>query len=325
MGTRAKRIVVMGGSFNPPTLAHYKLMKAAIDALDADYGFFVPVSDAYLRRKMRNSHPPVILSPEMRIKMLRSMCDDSRMSVCEKEIGTVAARTVDTLEELQKEYPEYELYFLMGDDKLKLLIHLTEKGEFLQRFKVVLYSREESSIEETLRSNGVLSDYMNNIVILPQPGGVEGISSSAVRDKMLNGKSADGMLYPGVWEMFRNLSKEDFPDMINKFSGEYDFLKNSYGCKFEWRGKKYNTVDAAFLACEVADSSESLEIMESILIAKFNQNPGLMRRLKETGNTVLVNGNNKQETFWGVDLYSWQGENNLGKILMKIRDKEERK
>lgn len=315
----------MGGSFNPPTLAHYKLMKAAIDALDADYGFFVPVSDAYLRRKMRNSHPPVILSPEMRIKMLRSMCDDSRMSVCEKEIGTVAARTVDTLEELQKEYPEYELYFLMGDDKLKLLIHLTEKGEFMQRFKVVLYSREESSIEEALRSNEVLADYMNNIVVLPQPEGVEGISSSAVRDKMLNGKPADEMLCPGVWEMFKNFSREDFPDTINKFSGEYDFLKNNFGCKFEWGGKKYNTVDAAFLACEVADSSESLEIMESILIAKFSQNPSLMRKLKETGDKILINGNNKQETFWGIDLYSWHGENNLGKLLMKIRDKEERK
>ena len=50
-----KRIVVMGGSFNPPTLAHYKLMKEAIDALNADIGFFVPVSDAYLKRKMCQS------------------------------------------------------------------------------------------------------------------------------------------------------------------------------------------------------------------------------------------------------------------------------
>ena len=29
----------MGGSFNPPTLAHYKLMKKAIDALNADIGY----------------------------------------------------------------------------------------------------------------------------------------------------------------------------------------------------------------------------------------------------------------------------------------------
>ena len=36
MNRKQKRIVVMGGSFNPPTLVHYKLMKEAIDALDAD-------------------------------------------------------------------------------------------------------------------------------------------------------------------------------------------------------------------------------------------------------------------------------------------------
>ena len=98
-----KRIVVMGGSFNPPTLAHYKLMKVAIEELEADIGFFVPVSDAYLKRKMRHSHPPVVLSPELRVQMLQSMCIDSRMRVCENEIGTIEPRTVPTLMALQEE------------------------------------------------------------------------------------------------------------------------------------------------------------------------------------------------------------------------------
>ncbi|MBR3455368.1 MAG: hypothetical protein IKH26_08595 [Bacteroidaceae bacterium] len=35
MEEKEKRIVVMGGSFNPPTLAHYRLMKETLDALDA--------------------------------------------------------------------------------------------------------------------------------------------------------------------------------------------------------------------------------------------------------------------------------------------------
>ena len=42
-----ERIVVMGGSFNPPTIAHQELMKDAMKAVDAELGFFVPVSDAY--------------------------------------------------------------------------------------------------------------------------------------------------------------------------------------------------------------------------------------------------------------------------------------
>jgi len=67
---------------------------------------------------------------------------------------------------------------------------------------------------------------------------------------------------------------------------------------------------------------ERLDIMESIQQAKFGQNPTLMRKLAETGNRILINGNNKQDTFWGVDLYSWQGENILGIIIMNIRRKE---
>jgi len=39
MKNRLKKIVVMGGSFNPPTIAHYRLMKASIDAVDADMFF----------------------------------------------------------------------------------------------------------------------------------------------------------------------------------------------------------------------------------------------------------------------------------------------
>lgn len=343
-----KRIIVMGGSFNPPTLAHYRLMKEAIDALDADIGFFVPVSDAYLKRKMRYSHPPVVLPPDLRVKMLQTMCTDKRMAVCEKEIGTIEPRTMPTLEALQEEYPDAELYFLMGADKLKLLVQMTEKRYFLTLFKVVLYSREDGMIEHTLKSNEVLAPYLDRIVTLPQPEGTESISSSVIRERMLSGDSCPDMMCPGVWELFKGFSSADFPDMIDKFKGEYDFLSNRFHWRFEWQGLEYGSAEAAFQASKCTDESERktfltcssekavlkgkdivpspdwedarVRIMESIIRAKFEQNPILMRRLKETGTRLLINGNNKQETYWGVDLYSWQGENHLGQILMKIRN-----
>ena len=65
--------------------------------------------------------------------------------------------------------------------------------------------------------------------------------------------------------------------------------------------------------------------MESVLTAKFEQNPMLMNRLVETGSKFLINGNSKRETYWSVDLYTWKGENTLGKLLMKIREKEKTK
>ncbi len=345
-----KKIVVMGGSFNPPTLAHYRLMKEAIDALDADIGFFVPVSDAYLKRKMRHSHPPVVLSEEMRVRMLQSMCTDGRMRVCEKEIGTIEARTMPTLLALQEDHPNADLYFVMGDDKLDLLVHLTERRAFLDAFSVVLYSRENGMLEETLNNHELLSRYLNRIVVLPQPDGISSISSSVIRKRMLSGESCQEMLCPRVWEMFKEFTPSDYPDVINQFKGEYDFLSNRFNCRFVWQGLKYGSAEAAFQASKCEDEAERkvyascsvdkaalrgkeqipysgwetarISIMESILQAKFEQNPALMEKLKETGNRILINGNSKQETFWGVDLYSWQGENHLGKIIMKIREKE---
>jgi len=351
MNTEKKRIVVMGGSFNPPTSAHLRLMMEAVDALCADIGFFVPVSDAYLKRKMRHSHPPVVLSPEMRVRMLQSMCaDDSRLQVCEKEIGTIEPRTMPTLQALQEDYPEAELYFVMGADKFDLLASLTKKRQFLDAFKVVLYSREGAALEQSIKDDEVLSCYLDRMVILPQPEGTEGVSSSLVRERMLRGESSSDLLCPGVWELFKEYTPADFPDTINRFKGEYDFLSNRYPCHIVWEGLEYHSAETAFQASKCKDEKErkvfagcstdkavlkgkdlipypgweeaQISIMVTILQAKFEQNPALMRKLAETGNRVLLNGNNKQETFWGIDLYSWTGENHLGRIIMNIREKE---
>ena len=329
----------MGGSFNPPTRAHYTLMRAAIDALDAWKSIFVPVSDAYLKRKMRHCHPPVVLSPEMRVSMLQSMCTDSRMTVCEREIGTVEARTLPTLMELQEEYPDAEIYFLLGSDKLDLLSHLTHKRGFLDLFKVALYARDKAGITDTLKEDGVLSRYLHRIVLLPQPEGTDTISSSRVRERMLAGEPCGDMLCPSVWELFKEVSPADFPDTIDRFTGENDFLSNRFACRFVWQGLRYVNAEAAFQSSKCRNEwerkvfcncsadkailkgrevvppagweNERLNIMESILAAKFEQTPTLMKRLVETGNKLLINGNNRKETYWGVDLYTWEGESDL--------------
>lgn len=340
----------MGGSFNPPTLAHCILMREAINALDAEKGFFVPVSDAYLRRKMRHDHPPVVLSPEMRVKMLQTMCTEGCISVCTKEIGAVEARTMPTLMELQDEYPDANLYFLIGADKLELLIHLAEKRNFLEMFNIILYSRDKTEIEIRLKENNILSQYQQRIITLPQPEGTDAISSSKVRERRLAGESYQDMLCPGVWELFKGFSHVDFPDTINRFKDEYGFLSNRFAYPFVWEGLRYANAEAAFQSSKCTDITERkvfcncsadnavlkgrdivpysgwererLEIMTSILTAKFEQNQNLMEKLIETGDTLLINGNSKHDMFWGVDLYGWQGENNLGKILMTIRNKE---
>lgn len=65
-----------------------------------------------------------------------------------------------------------------------------------------------------------------------------------------------------------------------------------------------------------------LDIMSAIIRLKFYGNEGLIKRLVETGDEQLIEGNYWGDTYWGCVLRNgiWVGENNLGKILMSTRN-----
>lgn len=60
-----------------------------------------------------------------------------------------------------------------------------------------------------------------------------------------------------------------------------------------------------------------LHVMYDLVSAKFHDHPELARKLLATGDTELVEGNNWGDTYWGM--VNGVGENNLGKILMRVR------
>ena len=67
-----------------------------------------------------------------------------------------------------------------------------------------------------------------------------------------------------------------------------------------------------------------IDVMMGILAWKFapNRHPDLWAKLKATGNATLIEGNNWGDRFWGAtwDGQRWVGRNELGKLLMYIRD-----
>ena len=132
------------------------------------------------------------------------------------------------------------------------------------------------------------------------------------------------------------------------FRGAFDFLSNFYPARVEVDGICYQNAEAAFQAQKCVDAADRvafaelpavkakrkgrqvelrpdwdamrLSVMEEVVRAKFTQNPDLAARLVATGTMPLVEGNSFGDTFWGVDAKTGKGENNLGKILMKIRE-----
>jgi len=64
------------------------------------------------------------------------------------------------------------------------------------------------------------------------------------------------------------------------------------------------------------DDELRMDNMIPLLIQKF-KDPFLAAKLIQTGERVLIEGNEWNDTFWGV--CNNQGKNNLGRIIMQIR------
>jgi len=134
-------------------------------------------------------------------------------------------------------------------------------------------------------------------------------------------------------------------ERVEGFFGEYRFLSNFHMIKIKYQGITYPSTEHAYQACKSTDpvvrleisklqspkearrmgqklkirpdfDSVKLKIMEDVNRIKF-QDPYLAERLKDTGDAYLEETNYWNDKFWGV--CEGEGQNNLGKILMKIR------
>lgn len=138
--------------------------------------------------------------------------------------------------------------------------------------------------------------------------------------------------------------------IYNFHADGYDWLSNFYPAEFVWDGIIWPTSEHAYQAAKVLDrqtrlnisrlpfpgeakkygqllpidpdwESKKLDIMTSIVRAKFKQNPHLLDKLLATGEEKIEEGNNWGDTFWGVSpVGSDIGLNHLGEILMELRD-----
>lgn len=138
-------------------------------------------------------------------------------------------------------------------------------------------------------------------------------------------------------------------DCIDWFREEYEFLSNFYPAKLMFDGISYDNAESAYQAQKLDNPEErrqfehlyadevkrigkklvvrpdwdevKLGLMEQILYAKFTQNPHLAQLLVNTGESPLLYGNLRGDTYWGICLATREGENHLGRLLMELRAK----
>ncbi len=182
------KLIIYGGTFNPCTLAHLNAIKCAKQTLAEDgsqvIGLFVPTGDKYIK----SNKIPAAIRCEMIERMLREFQDES-IRLCRYEVNSPKQpRTLHTLDHIQEQAPDWEIYFLLGADKLAQFDRWYKAEEILEKYHLIVLNRngkDHSSynLDEILQCD-LLNKYRNKIVIATNTdASYDEISSTLIRNQ----------------------------------------------------------------------------------------------------------------------------------------------
>ncbi len=138
------RIGILGGSFNPPHLAHLVCASEAAAQLSLDRVLLTPVATP--PHKEAEQDP----GPQVRLELCRlAIAGDERLGVCDLEVQRGGpSYTVDTLRELHARTPEDDLTFIVGGDIALGLPSWHEPEAVLGLARLAVAERSGSGREE---------------------------------------------------------------------------------------------------------------------------------------------------------------------------------
>lgn len=179
-----KKIIMFGGAFNPPLNSHFLLAQQIVNEVeDIDKVIFVPVNIKYEKNE-------AIISSEDRYNMLKMVCNkNENFEVSRLEIDSDRPLfTIETLDILQKEYPEHQILFATGTDNLKEFDTWEGADKITGKYKVLIFERDTDKMEDIIASNSFLNANKDTFIKLNENTRTN-LSSTFARSKLREGKS----------------------------------------------------------------------------------------------------------------------------------------
>lgn len=164
--------ILYGGAFNPPTLAHYEIIKFLLANFPDSNIILLPTNNYYKK---------LDLAPfKNRYEMLKIMCKNfksNRVSVSNYE------------ETLDKYYGTYYIlktfnhpYFVIGADSLQNIHQWIKFPEVVIENKFIVFPRDNYDIKSIIANNEILHKCKNNFIIIENFRKLN-ISSTTFRSK----------------------------------------------------------------------------------------------------------------------------------------------
>jgi nicotinate-nucleotide adenylyltransferase len=177
------RILVFGGSFDPPHYGHAAILKAAIQKIKPDLVLVVPSYQSPWKKKAG-------ASAQERVQMARLAFPFARVDDCEAQSGR-RVYTVETLERIARLRPGAEIYFALGSD----LSARFSDWKNPKRLQTLAHWWAAARPGKKHAS----PDFFRKI-----PGIMPSVSSSDLRVRLLMGENVVGSLSPKVLNFIRS-------------------------------------------------------------------------------------------------------------------------
>lgn len=182
------RLGIFGGTFNPPHIGHKRLAEHFVNELMLDRLLVIPTFQP--PHKAAQS----LASGEDRVNMCLLNFPDAVVSTLELERGG-KSYTIDTLHEIKAQYPDDELFLIVGSDMLLSFDRWYKYDEILSLCTLCAADRQEEN--SILKQCGVPKCFNESNLRLTSLEPFE-VSSTEIRALIKDNKPTDGLLDEAV-------------------------------------------------------------------------------------------------------------------------------
>ena len=166
MGMKRSKVVVFGGSFSPPTLAHTEIIARCLAVPGVDEVWLVPSGNRIVVKNVCNA--------------------DKRLRIVDTELKRgIDTETYDTYQEFLRDYPETDFWFVYGSDSYATIRHWLNGDWLAKNLPVMVVPRNNIPLPKTA----------SNIQhLLPLSDYAAPISSTKVRTKLATHSDASTLI-----------------------------------------------------------------------------------------------------------------------------------